>query len=316
MPALLTHYLMAEEALEHAQLQFESPKERQAYLLGAQGPDPYFFRTFTFDAHAAHLYAKSAHHNKIIEQFRAFYDALKLLKPNDVKLAKAYVYGFLAHYTLDSLAHPFVYANQFSLMDADDKLKGGANQVHAIIESDIDSSMLRRLRGYDVSLAYIKECLTLDDESLALIGRLHSYVAKRVYEIDLDYREFEHSVKDMRTIYQLIEGDNSLGFKLLSGLEKRIKNFSMLKALSHRQANAQSDSHLNLDKQSWSNPFTRRSSNTNFVEIFEHSVIEYKTKLTIFLSGNDYSELSKHLNYSGQILDENELYPLVHLKYE
>ena len=316
MPALVTHYLMAQESLEQASISFDTIEENKAFLLGAQGPDPYFFRILSVTPQTAHAYAKSTHYHKTAKQYRALFEALKLVRDEDEAVAKAYAMGFLAHFTLDSMAHPYVYANQFAIMDSSDELKGAPNQVHAIIESDIDSSLLKRLRGYEISQAYILSCLDLSDSSLTTIGRLHSFIAHKVYNIDLEYKEFEHAVKDMRTIYRFIEGDKSVGFKVLSGLEEKINKHSMLMSLSHRKAGELSDRHLNLDHETWTHPFINKKLNLSFEDIFEQAVYAYVTKLKTFLSGQNFFELSGHLNYSGQLLDEDELYPLVHLKYE
>ena len=54
MPALITHHLFGEESIDRLpQGVITSDEERIAFILGNQGPDPFFFHMLTPRIHAA-----------------------------------------------------------------------------------------------------------------------------------------------------------------------------------------------------------------------------------------------------------------------
>lgn len=58
----------------------------------------------------------------------------------------AFALGLLSHYVLDRNAHPFVYEQQFGIVESDPELEASGSQVHAVLESDLDVLMLQLKR--------------------------------------------------------------------------------------------------------------------------------------------------------------------------
>ncbi|MDO5044033.1 MAG: hypothetical protein Q4E22_01870 [Coriobacteriia bacterium] len=312
MPALITHALMGENVLENlAHAQTYSHNERRAFLLGTQGPDPYFFRFSNLHATPAHHLAKNLHYYKIAEQFYSYYDALLYLDEADKPLGKAYLLGFLTHYSLDSLAHPFIYAQQAELIQASPDLSLAARELHSAIESDIDTSMLMHMHQYEVSHAYILSLLKAPREVIEIAGLLHAYVARNVYSLDIHEDEFKHSLADMRAIYHLVEDESSSHAQLASKLEQLIRKKSILGALAHRSQSDKTDLALNLEHHAWKDPYHRHTSHESFIDIFAKASEAFQKNCQVFLQGGPMEDISKHTNYYGQPLDESELFTLV-----
>ena len=60
---------------------------------------------------------------------------------------RAFAMGLLSHYVLDRNARPFVYEQQFGIIESDPELEDSGSQVHAVLESDLDVLMLQVKRN-------------------------------------------------------------------------------------------------------------------------------------------------------------------------
>ena len=147
MPALITHHLFGEESIDRLpQGVITSDEERIAFILGNQGPDPFFFHILTPRVSDCTLLAQVMHRSRMSRQFSCLRDGVSHLQPRDANLGRAFALGLLSHYVLDRNAHPFVYEQQFGIVDSDPELEASGSQVHAVLESDLDVLMLQLKR--------------------------------------------------------------------------------------------------------------------------------------------------------------------------
>ena len=145
MPALITHHIFGEDiAAELPAGIVEGEEELLAFLLGNQGPDPFFarFSTVPDRAAACHRFASLMQGGGMTRAFMALRDGVSHLPSPDERIGRAFALGLLGHYALDRAAHPFVIAQERALAEADESLAASRRAVHALIESDIDSWIL------------------------------------------------------------------------------------------------------------------------------------------------------------------------------
>ena len=155
MPALITHHLFGEESIDRLPAGIiNTDEERCAFLLANQGPDPFFFRVRTLKMRDCMGLAQRMHRCRMSRQFTALRDGVSRLNKHDAALGRAFVLGLLSHYALDRNAHPFVYDQQWGIMEADPTLADQGNHVHAVIESDLDILMLQLKRDHATVLDY------------------------------------------------------------------------------------------------------------------------------------------------------------------
>ena len=130
MPALITHHLFGEESIDRLPAGIvTSDEERCAFLLGNQGPDPFFFRVRTPYMRDCMQLARVMHRSRMSKQFACLRDGVSHLQKHDAQLGRAFTLGLLSHYVLDRNAHPFVYEQQFGVLDADPDLAKPENAV-------------------------------------------------------------------------------------------------------------------------------------------------------------------------------------------
>ena len=139
MPSSITHALIAEEAAKRLPqpLQTMIAAAPEAYFLGAQGPDMFFFAKKA-NKQEGNL-GKFLHRNAVYELFCAFVEALPALSGEARTVAEAYCLGYVTHYCADVAFHPFVY--RYLEQNALKK------REHQRMENDWDVYFVRKLRG-------------------------------------------------------------------------------------------------------------------------------------------------------------------------
>lgn len=306
MPALITHHLFGEKAAKALPSSiFPNREHRLAFLLGNQGPDPFFFRFFGLpkSIESSQELASRMHNESIAKAFQVLRDAVLALPKEDQSLGRAFALGMLSHYALDRVAHPYVYGLQNEIIEQNvDAMADASSQVHAVIESQLDSWMLRRFRNKTV-----KECppykeLETTDRINRVAGALLSQVAWEVFAIDLGADEYAQAVKNMTFVYKHIEPAGSLSGSALGLLEEKARgNYSMLSSLSHEIVGSGDTPLANVDRKPWTNPWNHRKERDSFLDRFNEALGNYPQLAKAFIAGG--SKLSRavnNLNYEGQ----------------
>ena len=111
MPAFFTHYAFCVKnyrSLKDSSLKKMIKEHKNAYALGAIGPDIFFY--YMPDCRLKDKSPGSLMHEKHTQLF--FENILKraeIMPKKKQKIAYAYIAGFIGHYELDVNCHPFVY---------------------------------------------------------------------------------------------------------------------------------------------------------------------------------------------------------------
>ena len=117
MPALITHHLFGEESIDRLpQGVITSDEERIAFILGNQGPDPFFFHMLTPRISDSTSLAQVMHRSRMSRQFSCLRDGVSHLQPRDANLGRAFALGLLSHYVLDRNATPLSTSSSLALL--------------------------------------------------------------------------------------------------------------------------------------------------------------------------------------------------------
>lgn len=308
MPALITHHLFGEESIDRLpQGVITSDEERIAFILGNQGPDPFFFHMLTPRISDCMSLAQVMHRSRMSRQFSCLRDGVSHLQPRDANLGRAFALGLLSHYVLDRNAHPFVYEQQFGIVESDPELEASGSQVHAVLESDLDVLMLQLKRDGATVEDYppAGEIVTTDRIN-RVAGVLMSYVAGRVYGIDIPAGEYGGAVADMQLLYRTIEPAGSAKTRAIALLEGLVHDYSLLDGLAHRVTTELPERTGNLGYLTWKNPFTDEVSNESFPEVFDRALVDYECTVARFIETGDMDAVTSHVNYSGRVLEADE----------
>ncbi len=308
MPALITHHLFGEESIDRLPRGvITSDEERIAFILGNQGPDPFFFHMLTPRISDCMSLAQVMHRSRMSRQFSCLRDGVSHLQPRDANLGRAFALGLLSHYVLDRNAHPFVYEQQFGIVESDSELEDSSSQVHAVIESDLDVLMLQLKRdGATVDDYPPAGEIVTTDRINRVAGVLMSYVAGRVYGIDIPAGEYGAAVANMQRLYRAIEPAGSAKTRAISLVEGLVHDYSLLDGLAHRVTTGLPERTGNLGHLTWKNPFTDEVSNESFPEVFDRALVDYECTVARFIETGDMDAVTSHVNYSGRVLEADE----------
>lgn len=307
MPAIITHDQFGRDALELPATQFISTEqERCAFLLGNQGPDPLFYSVANLRTAKYPKLGGEMHHNQPSAVLCAMANSLVYLPESAHGIAKAYIAGFLCHYLLDRAEHPLVYAQQYALCDAgvEGLSEDDGNEVHAIIESDLDEMMLWTRRGKTVrKFRPQKEILQANQQTLSIISYLFSMAVRDAFGQDVRPDLFTKSVQGFRHIQGIFHSPHGKKREFLGNVERRFRNHSFVQAMSHRAEPLEQSEFENAEHAAWINPFTKEISTASFQDLYGIALAQAQNWIPRFIeegfSMEDAKELTEGLNFSG-----------------
>lgn len=305
MPALITHHIFGEDASTRLPDGIiGSQEELLAFLLGNQGPDPLFAR-FSCLPHQARRCRRLAHEMQsghVVEAFVAFREGVSRLPTADERVGRAFVLGLVGHYALDRTAHPFVYAQQFGLISCDPSLQASSHEVHAALESDLDSWILWEKRHATVRERPAAGDLMRTARIDHVGGALFSQVASSTFGEQVPATEYGAAVGDYERLYRAIEPAGSRRAHVAATVERALRRRSLAEASAHYVRRTDECAAANLERRTWMNPFTHEVSNDSFADLFEKAGKLYDAMSEAFARGDDAKmrDLVAGLNYEGR----------------
>ncbi|MBQ6454193.1 MAG: hypothetical protein IJJ14_07535 [Coriobacteriales bacterium] len=303
MPPLITHDLFARQILEaHPELIGDSEDERDAFVLGSQGPDPWFYIAADPKRHAVHAVGPKMHRLNPSKVLFAMKEVVSAFEGEDADIARAYAKGFLCHYELDRAAHPYIYCIQFALQSAGepDLDESDGSEIHAEIERELDEFMLYRSLGVTVKdFNPGKEILQGSGRMLEPVSKMHSYVAANALSTFLELGDFVKAVKWFRLYQKSTYSPLGWWRAAVGRIEETRRRYSFVKALAHRPQPSQDTPFANLDHIAWTNPFTQEVSTSSFPEIFEAAKERYLRDVEILMAPD--SDLEAVKGFTGGV---------------
>ncbi|MDR0346983.1 MAG: hypothetical protein LBH56_01220 [Coriobacteriales bacterium] len=305
MPALLTHTYFGEDVLRCLGNAVPVAEARRVFLLGNQGPDPFFYALRTPRLVRIKEFGSLMHAEKAAESLEAFRCcALGAVEP-ERDLLMAYLMGFACHFTLDSVMHPFVYAQQYAVCDAGieglDRRDGST--VHGQIEADLDMMMLYRRRGEGIRAHdYTGEVLRASGAALKLLDAAYEALAHEVYGVELPPAAFSRGVRDMRLTIAVLYSRRGIKRRLLGTVERLFRRHSFAQAMSPRNDVGVTCDFDNRERQMWRHPFADETSCADFDELYAQALTEALENIAVLLGGGPAAEVTGGLNFEGKAL--------------
>jgi hypothetical protein len=325
VPALLTHHYFGEDVLRHIsdddasvcndvngfsisvrtlfdRTENTSASLREVFLLGNQGPDPFFYTLRTARLVRIKKFGSLMHHEKANEALEAFRRLALSMPEPERNLLLAYLLGFVCHFTLDSIMHPFVYAQQYAFCDAGveglDRRDGSI--VHGQIEADLDMMLLRRhcgkgIRSYD----YTRDILKADEDALRLLDAAYEALAHEVYTTNLPAGSFSQGVHDMRLTIAFLYSPRGIKRKVIGRIERLLRRHSFAQAMSPRNDVGMTCDFDNHEQNAWRNPFTDELSCAGFDELYAEALDAALVNISALLSGNPPATITRGLDFEG-----------------
>lgn len=315
MPQMVTHYQFGLDASEHLDSSIVSPnpEARAAFLLGNQGPDPFFFLLlcpWRPDLDEIGFLMHEARPTALLGAMASYANGLEGRR---AVVAKAFVAGFACHYLLDRAVHPLVYYWQNGIIDADVGLtEEDEDQVHSEIERDFDEAVLYARFGTTVANVRPAELtLAAPDSVLDVAGELFAFAAPHVYGIKFPQEAYGEGVRAWRTLHRILWSPTGTKRAILSNIEIALTHgSSILAGMAHKPRAEASSVFANADRRPWVHPFTGEV-HTESLEDLAKQALDAAPALVDALVGSgdsakDLTQLTHGLNFEGDCVSEDE----------
>ncbi len=302
MPAIITHHLFGEDAAGLLpQGILDGQEDLLAFLLGNQGTDPFWARFSTTPAvtRTCHTFATRMHAENMSQALMTLRNCVSHLPEEDKSIGRAFALGMAAHYVLDSIGHPLIYAQQEELIAVDPTLAVASSEIHSIMEADLDVWMLQEKRNATVLDTPCTQALARTERIDRIAGTMLSQVAWQVFGLELGATEYGLAVRDYALFYRLIDPPSKFAHTL-ARLERLGRPHSYLLAHVHRVTHDESCPFANLKHHLWRNPATNEASRASFPDLFHDALMAWPTfsqrlaegdvrRLEAMVAGIDYN---------------------------
>ena len=325
MPGFRTHYLFGWKALS----QFvPNPKEDfldkhpAAFQIGLQGPDVFFEDPFQYLFHKENIGIRM-HGEGTMDFFSNLIDARNhLLSKNDRSIADAYIAGYIGHYTLDTVMHPYI---NYRTKSTENKGKTTyLYGIHVLLESDIDKALLRHFLHLRPSQFSCAETIAISPNEASVLSCL---LAKAIHKTYPGSREnafsIRFSLRWMRFMMGLTHDRWGIRKKIVRRLDEVLFRHAFLSTVIVTDDCHTYPDPCNLRHRTWCNPDEPSlTSQKDFYELFAEAEVAFIQRIHMYsgliaalpkknlknLSKQAVSGIHRRIHPSGESQEESDYY--------
>ncbi|MBQ4617478.1 MAG: zinc dependent phospholipase C family protein [Clostridia bacterium] len=303
MPAMITHYLLGKRLLPLSEM--PPVKNREAFLLGTQGPDIFFFfRAYPWlpgkKGMPIGLGLHDARPSLVVQTVR---DLIAEADVSQRSVIESYALGFLCHYAADRKIHPYVLYWQEDLMNVFPEYATIPNPYHYRIESALDTLILRHDSGEYVSSFELKSLVPKKNkERDAALAWFYHHLILRVLGNDVPEKKLKTLTSDLRHSMGWMTDRNEMKGKAIRFAERMLKKGAFLSALL-RTKEIDNYDYPNEQQSPWlktDNEVSRQS----FFELCDETTTFAATMLRDFIDGVSAEELTAEITFAGKRYQE------------
>ncbi|SFQ43102.1 Zinc dependent phospholipase C [Lachnospiraceae bacterium XBB1006] len=281
MPGFYTHYLFG--AMTFPGLRNQHTKDiirdnKSVYTFGLQGPDFLFYFLPSQIIHRGNLGSTMHERRTGCFLFHLLNTCTQFTDPEDRAIAECYILGFLGHYTLDSVAHPYIYDRSGFVFQKTQKYYSR----HIELETEIDSEMLDYYKHRKPSAFAQHKLLTLTSKQKKVISACLTSALQQTYpEYFLHSALMRMALRWMQIGTHLFYDKNGWKKPLVRNLENKIFGYYPISFMIPTDTPSDFIDSTNVLKETWKNPWNpTKQSNESFYELFERAQNEYRHLIT------------------------------------
>lgn len=282
MPGFVTHYIFGRETyrkLSSSSLKKNIYNNHSAYSLGQQGPDLFFYYlpSYVLEGHnlgsIAHVQESNAFFRGLLRS------CLSITNRFDRAVAEAYVAGFIGHYTLDTICHPYVYAmTHYNGREKDYFAR------HAYLETDIDTALLDMKLNRQPCNFYSADTITLTRRQKKVIAKLLYHAYHYAYP-ELRIRKYTMylGIFSLPLGLRILHDDTGKRKVLFRLIEKYVLGYPVFSPLVPSDTLFFRTDPFNLRRAKWTNPWDKSlTSSETFFDLYEKAFGTYLRRIEIF----------------------------------
>lgn len=290
MPDLWTHILCGNRAIEKfddEKLYSEIQNRINLFQLGTQGPDIFYYYRFWrgFNTSENRILGKLLH-TKSTGEF--IINCLKYLKNigNNKEYMEllTYMTGFISHYTLDSITHPYIYYYAFSQSNEGSR-SYLAHSYHKKLEVLIDSIYLSRNNDLNPEGIPSYNAINVGVNIPDIIADCLKKQIKYTYNFSISSSLINNAYRDMKTGLRLLYDPINFKLNLVKLMEKILKTPEKFSCVFCPKYLNKDYDYLNDIHKEWIHPYNNfRICRESFDDLFNLAVHESKRRIYASIS--------------------------------
>jgi hypothetical protein len=275
MPDMFAHYLVAEAAAQRTDAGWLLAGAYDAYKVGAQGPDVFFYSGLVRGRRGRPNIAHLTHRHKMAASFHSMLAGAAASPAADRDAAFAFVAGYAAHLCLDAEAHPWVLYWTGDITDgADPAAKPEAYRRHGILEASIDV-ILTRERSDDTAWLRRQRLLRLPPAQATTASTLLSTMLSDVHGVTFTPADGRAAFRAMEWVYSTMSDPRALPTRLLGMVAPAVDKTGVVRTQIYPERPAPAAARLYAEAGDWYNPSLPDEPRTaTFAEILETATAE------------------------------------------
>lgn len=280
MGAFASHVIFAKEAfyeIEDNMLEAVIQRNKEAFYLGAQGPDLFLYNVLMLAAPKEKNLGNRMHKERTGRFFEYFLWYLWQLEDvTAMEEGVSYFLGFLSHYAWDTRLHPFVYArigyDPFVPYSAKATLG-----MHLRMEAIIDAKLLVKKRHILPSSYCPKKDMKISKQTLSTIAELLAKAAGKTYCLKVSTQNVTASYQLMHTIVPYFYHRETAFRKWVEKAERVIREDGMLSNFFVYDRLRYKKKVMNTEKREWHHPWNRQKVFRESVwDLYRQGMQDYK----------------------------------------
>lgn len=296
MPSTITHAYFGED------LFYKIPKEskkiinnKKSLMMFSQSMDALMFYNIysIFPGKNIRNMSSVFHNNKTNEFFSNLITYMKENEYYNDSQTLSFLYGLIAHFSLDNTTHPFIFYKT-GLYNKKDKSTIKYNGMHTYMENYIDNYFLLE-RNKELKVNISSFCFDIKPFSNELNMCIDNSFFK-TFNIKNMSKKYYKSLKQMKNFIKLFRIDNygiKYFFYNLIDIIKPINTFQF-KSISYKHNNYDKYDFLNNKKNTWYYPVNKDITyNKSFLELYDEALLK---AISIINKINDYFFKDKDIN--------------------
>lgn len=279
MPGFLAHYLFSEHSLDllkRKELEKAIEKHKTVFYLGAQGPDIFYYYLPCNVSEKKKLGTKM-HRTSTNAFFQSCIRHLHAIHtPIEEEIVLAYVTGFLCHYTLDTLTHPYIYARSEYAKYQKTPLNNSAR--HCSFETFLDTNLLYHYYKQLPSSINYSKIITLPRQEITSLAKYLSKVIKDTYFVNekksyVTEGFIRRAIHAMPLELRILKDRSGKKKAFVKWVENKTIKYHLLSSLISVDELHRALDVLNHNKKSWGSPWRPEEvRNETFLDLYEKAL--------------------------------------------
>lgn len=297
MPAYSSHFLFANSMLKEIRKAVDFELNESAVYIGTQGPDIFYDHRALPWMHGKSLRAVgSALHRSVPS---ALLEALRDYVEQNNDIAKSYAVGFILHYSLDRICHPYVYAMQKKITEKRPRVHQFT--AHNTVEFALDSYLINRMLNINKPSGFKTfEAFNFTDEVADECARAIAYVVNSCTDFHISSFQAMQAIDDLMYIQKATYDPRHIKRMILHPLEKVVtpvtKGF-MPSAMMLTDDLTLCNSLANESHSVWQSPYNSAKRTESFYDLFTIAEHDSLGIIKAFFNGDNLKNKTNDLSF-------------------